>query len=212
MKNKNKNVFTVKDDKVTEIVCILDKSGSMDAIKSDTIGSFNSFLKEQQDLPDKAIMTVMLFDNEYEMMYNGVDIDCVKPLTSSTYRPSGTTALYDAIGVAISKVETRFNSGKCNRVLVAIITDGYENASKEYNKCQIMKLINDHKKNDWEFLYLSASPSAFADSGSIGIAPTRTMLFAHSGSGMRGIMASYGSTACSYRSSGKISDFKIKSD
>lgn len=212
MKDKTKNVFTVKDDKVTEIVCILDKSGSMDAIKSDTIGSFNSFLKEQQKLPDKAIMTVLLFDNEYEMMYDGVDLDNVKPLTSSTYRPSGTTALYDAIGVAISKVEKRFKSGKCNRVLVAIITDGYENASREYNKCQILNLINDHKANDWEFLYLSASPSAFNDSHSIGIAPSRTMLFAHTGRGMNNMMASYGSSACSYRTSGRISDFKIKSD
>jgi Mg-chelatase subunit ChlD len=213
MKEKKNHVFTVKnDEKVTEIVVILDKSGSMSAIKDDTMGSFNAFLEEQQKLPDKALMTVMLFDDEYEMMHDGVDINSVEPLTSKTYRPSGTTALYDAIGVAVSKADKRFKCGKCHRVLVAIITDGQENASHEYNKCQIMSLINDHKKCDWEFLYLSASPSAFTDGASIGIASNRTMSFAHSGHGVRGMMASYGASACSYRTSGKVNDFTSRSN
>jgi Mg-chelatase subunit ChlD len=213
MKEKKSHVFTVKnDEKVTEIVVILDKSGSMSVIKNDTIGSFNTFLEEQQKLPDKALMTVLLFDDQYEMMYDGVDLQSVEPLTDKTYRPSGTTALYDAIGVAISKAEKRFNCGKCNRVLVAIITDGQENASHEYNKCQILNLINEHKNCDWEFLYLSASPSAFTDSGSIGISPSRTTIFAHTGHGMRGMMASYSANACSYRTSGKVNNYTSRSN
>ena len=203
---------TKKDNKcndiVTEIVCVLDKSGSMSSIKDDTIGSFNSFLKEQQELPGTAIMSVMLFDDEYEMLHNGDNIQSVEPLTEKTYRPGGTTALYDAVGIAITKAEKRYKCGKSKRVLVAIITDGQENASKEYNKCQMMELIKKCKDDyEWEFLYLSASPSAFKDGGNIGIPTTRILSFSHTGSGVKGMMTRYGCAASSYRTSGSISNF-----
>jgi hypothetical protein len=194
------------NDVSTEIVCILDRSGSMSSIRDDTIGSFNTFLKDQKELPGKATMSVMLFDDEYQMLYDGVNLECVEPLTTKTYVPGGTTALYDAIGIALNKAECRFKHG--NRVLVAIITDGQENASKEYNKCQIMEFIKKCKnKYEWEFLYLSASPSAFSDSESIGIDRNRTYHFMPTSHGMRGMMATYGCSISSYRTSGHVKDF-----
>lgn len=202
MKEKKKSKC---NDVVTEIVCILDRSGSMGSIREDTIGGFNTFLKDQQDAPGKALMTVMLFNTEYEMLHNGTDIKCVEPLTNKTYVPAGCTALYDAIGEAICKAECRFNKGETKRVLVAIITDGQENSSKEFDKCKIMSLINKCKeKYEWEFLYLSASPSAFSDGSEIGISKHRVHHFMPTGHGMRGMMASYGCSATSYRSSGRI--------
>lgn len=207
MKERKKS--KCNDNIVTELICVLDRSGSMSSIKDDTIGSFNSFLKDQQEAPGKALMTVMLFNDEYEMMHDGVDIGCVEPLTNKTYVPAGTTALFDAIGEAITKAECRFEKGKTNRVLFTIITDGQENASKEFDKCKIMNLINKCKeKYEWEFLYLSASPSAFTDGHSIGIGNNRIMHFSHTGRGIRGMTAVYGCSATSYRSYGRIDDLK----
>ena len=202
---KERKVFNVDDDVSTEIVCILDRSGSMSPIADDTIGSFNTFLKQQQELPGKATMSMVLFDTEYEVLYDGVDINCVKPLTSKKYAPTGMTALYDAIGTALSKLENRHKCDK-SKVLITIITDGQENSSKEYkNKCDILKYVEKCKeKYGWEFLYLSASPSAFADGASIGIGKQHTFTFQHSGHGMGQMMASYGCSATSYRSSGNL--------
>jgi len=203
-------VFTVKDEIPTEIVCILDRSGSMGSICNDAIGGFNSFLKEQKELPGKATFTLILFDHEYEVKCNGIDIKEVTPLNNRTYVPRGSTALYDAIGRAICNAESRID--KCNpkksRVLVSILTDGEENSSKEYDKCKILSMIQKCRdKYGWEFIYLSASPSAFSDAEKIGIRVGRVMQFSHTGSGIRGMTASYGCSASSYRSTGQMKDF-----
>jgi hypothetical protein len=203
------NERNCNEDIPTEIVCILDRSGSMSSIREDTIGSFNTFLKDQQLLPGKATLTLMIFDHEYEIIHNNTNINCVEPLTNKTYIPRGSTALYDAIGIAISKAESRVECGKPNKVLVTIITDGEENSSKEYNKCQIMKLIEKCKsKYGWEFLYLSASPSAFTDGASIGVSTNNIFHFQPTGKGVRGMMASYSCNTTSYRNSGSTSGFK----
>lgn len=206
---KERKSETTCNEVPTEIVCVLDRSGSMSSIREDTIGSFNTFLKDQQSVKGKATMTLMIFDHEYEMIHNGKDIMCVEPLTNKTYVPRGSTALYDAIGIAISKAESRVECGKPSRVLVTIITDGEENSSKEFNKCQIMKLIEKCKsKYGWEFMYLSASPSAFTDGASIGISSLNTFQFKPTGHGVRGMMASYSCNTTSYRTSGSTSGFK----
>lgn len=190
----------------TEIVCILDRSGSMSFIKDDVIGGFNSFVKEQQKLGDDATMTLILFDNNYDVVYSDKNIDCVKKLTDDTYVPRGTTALYDAVGRAINEVKSRMKCGKPGRVLFSIITDGYENASREYNKCQITNLIKECKcKYDWEFIYLSASLTAFKDSDAIGIGKSQTFQFSQTSNGYRGMTALYGSAASSYRCGNSIS-------
>lgn len=156
----------------TEIVVILDRSGSMNSITDDAIGSFNAFLAEQQKLKGKALLTLILFDDKYDIVHNGIDIQDIKPLDKNTYVPRGMTALLDAIGKTINSVRERINNmpedQRPEKVLVGILTDGHENASHEYNRNAIMKLI-DEKDEGWEFLYLAANQDAIREGSSIGI-------------------------------------------
>jgi uncharacterized protein YegL len=188
------------ENNVTEIACVIDRSGSMTPIRDDAIGGFNTFLEEQQKLPDKANATVCLFDNEYILLHDGVDLTEVKPLTSKTYVPRGTTALYDAIGRTISAIDSRVSKSPEQKVVIAILTDGQENASREFNKTKIMDMIKAREKQGWLILYLSASANAFADASSIGVSSNNTMSFTADSKGMRNAYSSMSSSTASYRS------------
>lgn len=188
------------ENNVTEIACVIDRSGSMTPIRDDAIGGFNTFLKEQQELPDKANATVCLFDNEYILLHDGTDLTEVKPLTSKTYVPRGTTALYDAIGRTISAIDSRVSKSPDQKVVIAILTDGQENASREFNKTKIMDMIKAREKQGWLILYLSASANAFADASSIGVSSNNTMSFTADSSGMRKAYSSMSFSTASYRS------------
>ena len=143
------------------VIFLLDRSGSMQGAETDTIGGYNSFLKKQKD---NTLITTVLFDDEYEMLYYRENIGKVKKLTTSEYFVRGCTALYDAIGKTINKIE---KDVKNEKVLFVITTDGLENASKEYHKEDIRKLIKKHSK--WEFIYLGANIDSYAEGSSIGI-------------------------------------------
>lgn len=197
----------VARDDLTEIVCILDRSGSMDEIKDDAIGGFNSFLEEQRKVPGEAGVTLMLFDNEFMMAYDGQALADVPALTETTYVPRGSTALYDAIGRTVNHVEARIRSmsedDKPSKVLVVILTDGMENASKEFNKGRVQKIIKDHETKGWEFLYLKAGPDAFDEARMIGMSARNYANISASGAGLR---AAYGGTsdiATAYRAGGQ---------
>lgn len=180
MSKSKKKVIT---ETVTEIICVIDKSGSMAMVRGDAIGGFNSFLKDQQLLPDKARMTVVLFDTEYYSLYKGEDIKKVKPLDEKTYCPGGTTALIDAIGKTIDESKSRVVGG--NKVIFVIITDGYENSSREYTTSQIKEKIEEQTKNGWNFLYLGANQDAFAEAGKYGINPDMVAGYSHNNMGTR---------------------------
>jgi uncharacterized protein YegL len=173
----------MKQQKLTEIVCIIDRSGSMGVIRDDAIGSFNTFLKDQQSLSDEALMTIVLFDDQYEIMHNGTRINYVPPLTTKTYIPRGSTALFDAIGRTINDVKSRISRSEDKRkipdnVIVAVLTDGEENASTEFNLSQIEIMIKKQFEQDhWNFIYLSADPKAFEDARMIGIARDHVVRF-----------------------------------
>ncbi|KKL93493.1 hypothetical protein LCGC14_1874140 [marine sediment metagenome] len=152
------------NNEVTELVFILDRSGSMFSMQEEAISGFNSFLKEQQSLPDDANLTLVLFDNNYDLIYNGKNIKGVEPLNSKTYTLGGTTALLDAVGRTINDVNKRLTTkvacGSCGhevqkpkgKVLVAVLTDGLENASSDFKKAQINEMIDKQKKEfDWQF-------------------------------------------------------------
>jgi uncharacterized protein YegL len=204
MKMTENNRITI--DEPTEIACIIDMSGSMTPIRNDAIGGFNTFLQDQQKLPDKANMTTVLFDDQYILLNDGVDVQTIKPLTSKTYVPRGTTALYDAIGRTINAIDARVSGKKDQKAIVAILTDGQENASREFNKVKIMDLIKDREKSGWMFIYLSASASAFADASAIGISSTNTMSFSHDSRGTHKAYSSMSYSASNYRSSGGKGD------
>lgn len=176
MKKKVKKVTTVTEEiieiddmkkDVSHIVCVLDRSGSMNMIIDDMIGGFNSFIEEQKKLDDECYLTVVLFDNEYQVLHEMVNVKNVKPITKSEWVPRGTTALYDAIGKSIDDVlkQDKVSTKK----LMCIVTDGYENASEKYSSKQIKSMINDLEKKSWTFIYLGANQDAFAVGNNIGI-------------------------------------------
>jgi Mg-chelatase subunit ChlD len=188
----------------TEIIMVIDISGSMLSIKDDAIGGFNSFLEEQKKLPGSAKLTMIKFSHEIEIPYNGADLATVRPLNDNTYIPGGLTALYDAIGTGITEALKR---GKDRKVVVAILTDGLENSSKLFNQAQVKSMIDDCEKAGWAFIFLATGFSQFEAedmSRSIGIKGC------HTSAGSRqqyGSACTYASNAVrSYRSSGSVDD------
>lgn len=195
----------VSSNDKTQIICILDRSGSM-ADKNlivEAINGFNNFLDEQKKLKDKATLTVALFDDQYQLLYDDVDIQKVEKITKDTWSPRGMTALYDAIGKTINTVKTnraKLGSEKPDKVLVCIVTDGLENASQEYNRESIKKLIKDCEGEDWNFIYLAANQNAFDVGGSFGVSYGNTYNFAASAAGASAMSMTLNNATLSYRS------------
>lgn len=213
MDKKSKKKGTVKKtrptpapDVLTKFVCVIDRSGSMERIANDAIGGFNAFLKDQQGMDGKADLTMVLFDNEFVDLYKSTPIADVKPLDRKSYVPRGTTALYDAIGRAITSVREICEKpgAEPTRVMVVILTDGMENSSHEYSKATITDMIKNCQDNlKWAFLYLSASPSAFSDGGGIGLG-AQTISFGHNAAGASAATAVYGCATQDFRMRGTI--------
>lgn len=162
-------------DATTEIICIIDRSGSMHSIARDAIGGFNSFLAAQKNEPGAARLTLVLFDNEYLLVHKAVDLDEVPPLTEHTYVPRGTTAMLDAIGRTIDDARARFEQMHTDErpagVIVAILTDGLENASRKYARDRVFQMIEQCRAMDWRFTYLSANQDAIEAGGNLALDP-----------------------------------------
>ena len=173
---KNKN----NKPKDVELVFILDRSGSMGGLESATIGGYNSMLsKQKKEKTGKVSVTTVLFDDQYELLYNQVPIEKVSPMTEEEYYVRGSTALLDAIGKTVMQVKANQDKKEIkDKVLFVIITDGMENASREYRADQIKKLIEERKeKNNWEFLFLGANIDAIGAAKDIGIDSSRAVRF-----------------------------------
>ena len=173
-----------------ELVLIIDKSGSMEAIKDDAIGGFNSFLEQQRSIDRPANVTFALFDDRYQLVHNGKEINKVEALTENTYNPSGMTALLDAVGRTVDRVGERLDelkeAEKPENVIVFILTDGKENASSDYSRDQIKEMIeHQESKYSWEFIYGGANQDAFSEAGGLGIKAQNTFNFEASEEGTR---------------------------
>ena len=158
---------------LTEVVFILDRSGSMSGLEGDTIGGFNSMLKKQREEEGDANVTTVLFDDEIEMLHKRVNIKEIKNITSKDYYVRGCTALLDAIGYSINfmiNVQKNKKEEKAKNVLFIITTDGYENASKEYTYEKVKKMITYEKERyNWQFLFLGANIDAISTARNFGI-------------------------------------------
>ena len=158
--------------KLTEIVFILDRSGSMGGLEADTIGGFNGFVKKQAAL-GRTLLTTILFDDHYEILHDQIDARNTV-LTKETYFTRGTTALLDAIGKTINKIGGRLNKTpeheRPGKVIFIITTDGLENASREFTYTKIKEMINHQtEKYSWEFVFLGANIDVIEEGDKLGI-------------------------------------------
>ena len=173
----------------SEIICILDRSGSMHSVREDAIGGFNTFLEEQKKVEGSADLTLILFDDRYEVVKDKIDINEVEPLTDATYYPRGSTSLYDAIGKTINSIGARLASTpedeRPESVLIAILTDGYENTSREFSQTQIFDMITHQtEKYEWDFIYLAANQDSMSVGSSMGFSTKNTLDFSQDSEGV----------------------------
>ena len=165
---------------LTELVFILDRSGSMQGLEGDTIGGFNAMLEKQKKEPGEAFVSTVLFDDQTEVLHDRVKVSEVQPITDKEYYVRGCTALLDAIGGAIHHIGNIHKYARSEDVpehtLFVITTDGMENASRRYTSQQVKTMIQRQKeKYGWEFLFLGANIDAVETAGSLGIAPDRAV-------------------------------------
>jgi len=191
---------------LTEIVCIIDRSGSMHKIKEDAQGGFDAFIEEQKKVEGKATITLAQFDDKYEMVWENRPLEEINKGDYSLM-PRGQTALLDAIGKTVQIVGERLSKTdedkRPDKVLVMIITDGMENHSKEYKRRPIMEMINHQTdKYKWEFLFLAAGQDAIGEASKIGIQAKNAMNFAASGQGVQAAYAGMSKGVSSYRTTG----------
>ena len=190
---------------LTELVFILDKSGSMHGLEQDTIGGFNSMLQKQKELDGECRITTVLFDNRYELLHDRIDIRAVSPMTEKEYQVGGTTALLDAIGRTVQKlVSVQKNTAKeyrADRVLFVIITDGQENASQEYSSDKVKGLIQlEKEKYGWEFLFIGANIDAVETARHFGINEDRAVNYHADSQGTSVVYDIVADTVCCMRS------------
>lgn len=159
---------------VTELVFILDKSGSMAGLEADTIGGINAMLEKQQKAEGEAFVTTALFNHQYELLHDRINVKGITHLTEKDYQVGGTTALLDAVGFTIQKlinVQKRTSEEeRAEKVLFVITTDGMENASQEYTSAKIKKMVQRQKEEyGWEFIFLGANIDAISTAADFGI-------------------------------------------
>ena len=163
---------------LTEIVFILDRSGSMAGLEADTIGGFNAMIRKQKDEAGEAYVSTILFDNHTEVIHDRVDIQKIRPMTCKDYYVRGCTALLDAVGMSIHHIgnvhKYAREEDRPEKTIFVITTDGMENASKEYTYDHVRRMIErQQQKYGWEFLFLGANIDAAKEAARFGITEDR---------------------------------------
>lgn len=178
----------------TELVFILDKSGSMHGLEADTLGGFNSTIDEQKKLEGDVLVTTVLFSNASETVHDRVDIKKISPMTEKDYRVGGCTALLDAVGGTIKHIETIHKyirpEDVPEKTMFVIMTDGLENASRKYTGDQVRKKIEKKKEEGWNFIFLASNIDAAEAAESIGVGACNSAQFDASSEGSRKMFAS----------------------
>ncbi|MDR0651755.1 MAG: VWA domain-containing protein [Synergistaceae bacterium] len=167
---------------LTELVFILDRSGSMGGLESDTIGGFNAMLAKQKAEPGEAMVTTVLFDDKYELLHDRIDLRAVSPITDKEYFVRGSTALLDAVGSTIQKIagaqKRTAEDYRADKVMFVITTDGMENASREYSYEKVKSMVEREKeKYGWEFIFRGANIDAVETAERFGIDPDHSSIY-----------------------------------
>ena len=177
---------------LTEMVFILDRSGSMNRLTDDTIGGFNSMIASQKEQDGEAYVTTVLFDDEYEVLHDHVNIQDIKEITRRDYYARGCTALLDAVGKTINLVGQRLSETteeeRPEKVIFVITTDGMENASQEFTKSKVKEMI-EHQQDvySWTFMFLGANIDAVGEGVSLGIKSQFSKTYTASGIGTQSV-------------------------
>lgn len=196
---------------LTELVFILDKSGSMSGLENDTIGGFNSMLEQQKKVGGQCIITTVLFDNRYELLHDRMDLRAIRPITRREYSVGGSTALLDAMGRTIHKIATAQKNTaedyRAEKVMFVIITDGEENASRYYSSVQVKDMIRHQKERyGWEFIFLGANIDAVETAGRFGINADRAVDYVADSKGTQLNYRMMSESVAAFRQCGVIPD------
>ena len=200
-----------KTNNITELVFILDRSGSMAGLESDTIGGFNSLIEKQKKQEGKCYVSTILFDHETLVLHDRIDLQNVEPLTENDYQVRGCTALIDAIGSSIHHIANIHKYARPEDVpqntMFVIMTDGMENASKMYSSQKVKDMIEHEKeKYGWEFLFIGANIDAVETAGHFGINTDRAVNYHADSQGTSIVYDAVEETICCMRACAPIAD------
>lgn len=196
---------------LTELVFILDRSGSMGGLEHDTIGGCNAMLEKQKAVDGECRITTVLFDNNYELLHDRIDIRAVSPVTEKEYYVGGSTALIDAIGRTIHKIGSAqkhtADEYRAEKVMFVIITDGYENSSRVYSAKRVKNMIERQKERyGWEFIFLGANIDAVETASRYGISANRVQNYCADSAGTELNFLVMSEAATSFRECGVVDD------
>lgn len=199
----------------TDITIILDRSGSMASVKDDTIGGFNNFLSEQQKIEGEAVLSLVQFDDQYETVYLDKDINSAAKLTDATFQPRGMTALFDAVGRTINSVGQRLaalsEAERPDKILLVIMTDGFENSSREFNAAKVGEMIK-HQRDvyNWQFMFIGANQDAVLSAEAINIPAAAALTYAANEQGTRAAYSMMAKKVGNYRMSNNVQSLEIE--
>jgi hypothetical protein len=198
------------NNELTEVVVVLDMSGSMGALTNDTIGGYNAFINDQKKQSGKTLITTVLFNTRYKILNNGVDVHEVRPLSQDDYFPTGYTALMDAVGRTIDAVGVRLRNTpeaeRPSKVIFVITTDGLENASIDYTQPQIKAMVEEQtNKYSWQFIFMGANIDSAEVGAGYGI--NNTANYSATMEGTRSVYNTVSRATNSVRKSGSLGDW-----
>ncbi len=199
---------------LTEIVYILDRSGSMGGLEEDTIGGFNSMMEKQKKADGEAIVSTVLFDDVCEVLHDRVPLDKIGKMTDEQYFVRGCTALLDAVGGAIHHIgnihKYAREEDRPAKTIFVITTDGMENASKNYSYDKIQKMVKkQQKKYGWEFIFIGANIDAYAEAQRLGVRRDRAVNYVHDEIGTAKVYAGVSKAVCGFMSVPSACDYEL---
>lgn len=196
------------NNNITEIVFILDRSGSMSGLEKDTIGGFNAMIEKQKKQDGKAYVSTVLFDYESVVLHDRLPLEQIKPMTEDDYTVRGCTALLDAIGGAVKHIGNIHRYARPEDVpehtMFVITTDGLENASRKYNSRDIKRLIESKKEEGWEFLFIGANIDAIETANDYGISADRAVNYNADSQGTGVVFEAVSETVAKFRGGQKV--------